>query len=435
MNKPMKLNTDQMRRMPLVAALLALSCLFEFTAFALNPSLPPASNFDLSHWKLQLPVDSNGTNIGNASEQSITQLAAGYQSVYFYTATNDGAMTFWAPDDGATTSGSTHPRSELREELVPGSTSVNWTANGIHVLNVTCVVSNVPSDTKKVCIGQAHEQVSGGPTAVPMVMIMFYNNTVYADIWPDGNVDNSSAYQYGSFNLGTTITYKMAFTNGVLSLTVGNSNRTFNFFGSGYANWQTNTVYFKAGDYNQTTDTCSCWNDGAKVAMYALTRFHSPSITNHPAGTNVSAGQNVILNVGANGNDTLAYQWKRNGNNLAQATNASLTVNNVSTNNSGNYSVVVTDYTGSVTSSVATVTAVYPAVITQSSLSSNLSSFRITATGTSNQAYILLASTNFSPPVSWTPLATNNAGGAGLLSFTDTLASAYSRRFYRITNK
>ena len=345
------------RKLILWSAFLAIFRFAVVPARALDPSLPPGSNFDLSHWYLQLPVDSNGTNVGASASISTAQLTNGYTSAWFYTATNDGAMTFWVPDNGATTSGSTHPRSELREELSPGNTSVNWTPYGTHSLTATCVVSNVPSDTLKVCIGQVHEQVSGGDV-VPMVMIMFVNNSkIYVNVWPDGNVDSSSSYNYGTLSIGTPITYQIAVTNGLLSVTINNSNKTFNLFGAGYANWQTNQVYFKAGAYSQTTNQCNCATDGAKVAFYSLTRYHAPSITSPPTNQIVTAGQNAAFTVGANGNGTLGYQWQFNATNtLARATNASLTITNAQSTNAGNYSVVVTDSIGSVTSAVATLT-------------------------------------------------------------------------------
>src|SRR5206468_4514274 len=108
------------------------------SCLALNPSLPPSGNFDLSHWKLTLPVDSNGTNTGTAVEVQVSQMVAGYTNAsYFYTA-SDGAMLFWCPVDGATTSGSSYPRSELREMLNPSSTSVNWMGYGTHILSAQC---------------------------------------------------------------------------------------------------------------------------------------------------------------------------------------------------------------------------------------------------------------------------------------------------------
>ena len=52
----------------------------------------------------------------------------------------------------------------------------------------------------------------------------------------------------------------------------------------------------------------------------------------------------------------------------------------------------------------------------------------MTATGTTGANYIFEATTNFK---TWTPLITNSPSG-GLLEFTDTLATNYVFRFYRV---
>lgn len=324
-------------------------------ARALDTARPPGDNFDLSHWYLQLPTAGGVLTGSSGSVDSIStaQLVGGFTNDYFYTGP-DGAMTFWVPDNGATTSGSSHPRSELREELLPGNTGVNWTPYGINVLTASCVVSSVPSDNPKVCIAQAHEQTGA---SIPMVMIMFYNNTIYANIWSDGNDNNSSSsYQFGASGLGVPIAYQIAVTNGVLSITVNGTTKTLDLFHAG-ANWETNTVYFKAGAYSQTANTCGCSNDGARVAFYSLATYHAPCITNQPMGGSVGAGSNFTFTVGAVGNGALTYQWWFNNTHpLANATNATLTFSNVSAAAAGNYRVVVSDSTSafmSVTSAVA----------------------------------------------------------------------------------
>src|ERR1043166_2284918 len=143
------------------------------TVLALNPSLPPSGNFDLSHWKLTLPVDSNGTNIGTAAEIQVAQMITGYtNALYFYTA-SDGAMLFWCPVDGASTSGSDYPRSELREMLNPSSTSVNWFAYGTHILTAQCKLTQIPS-SKKVIIGQIH----GFSTNIPLLKLQFNDGNI-----------------------------------------------------------------------------------------------------------------------------------------------------------------------------------------------------------------------------------------------------------------
>jgi len=82
-------------------------------AQTLKPHAAPGANFDLSHWKLTLPVN-------RAEEHRAAELVAGYSHPEaFFTDAATGGMTFKALNHGATTSGSHFPRSELREMLQP----------------------------------------------------------------------------------------------------------------------------------------------------------------------------------------------------------------------------------------------------------------------------------------------------------------------------
>src|SRR2546423_4363457 len=128
------------KSLKVLSPILLLLCV-ESTALAV---LPPGSNFDLTHWKLTLPLDVVGGTSGTAAEISAGQLVAGYTNADFYSGA-DGAMIFWCPVTGATTSGSTYPRSELREMLNPNDATVNWLANGTHILRGQCKVTQQPS--------------------------------------------------------------------------------------------------------------------------------------------------------------------------------------------------------------------------------------------------------------------------------------------------
>ncbi|MBI5775236.1 MAG: immunoglobulin domain-containing protein, partial [Verrucomicrobia bacterium] len=79
------------------------------------------------------------------------------------------------------------------------------------------------------------------------------------------------------------------------------------------------------------------------------------AIITSPQGTNVISGvaEPVTFTVVAEGSPVLKYQWRRNGTNLPAATNDTFTLYNVRGSNAGNYSVVVTNYFGAVTSAVA----------------------------------------------------------------------------------
>jgi hypothetical protein len=82
-----------------------------------------------------------------------------------------------------------------------------------------------------------------------------------------------------------------------------------------------------------------------------------PTITTQiqPPPGPVYAGGSVSFNVFAEGNPVLGYQWYFDNVGLDGQTSTNLTLNNVKTASSGNYSVVVTNAYGAATSSVALV--------------------------------------------------------------------------------
>ncbi len=81
-----------------------------------------------------------------------------------------------------------------------------------------------------------------------------------------------------------------------------------------------------------------------------------PMITSQPQSRTAIAGENVALAVGAVGPFPLSYQWRFAGADLAGATDACLALASVTTNQSGPYTVVITNTYGAVTSQVATLT-------------------------------------------------------------------------------
>src|SRR5581483_7014386 len=61
-----------------------------------------------------------------------------------------------------------------------------------------------------------------------------------------------------------------------------------------------------------------------------------------------------------NGTTPFGYQWQKNLANIGGATNHSITLTNVTTNDAGSYRVVVTNVDGSATSAAATLQVVVP---------------------------------------------------------------------------
>lgn len=91
-----------------------------------------------------------------------------------------------------------------------------------------------------------------------------------------------------------------------------------------------------------------------------------PQITEQPTNTTVYFGQTATLSVTATGEPPLTYQWLNNGNPISGATDATLNVPNVQTNNgtTGTYRCDVTNPFGTTPSSNAVLAAVAPPVVT-----------------------------------------------------------------------
>ncbi|MGD0059075.1 MAG: putative Ig domain-containing protein [Verrucomicrobiia bacterium] len=366
-----------------VSVLSVLLCLTGATAWALNPNLPPGSNFNLNNWYIQFPTD-NGSltcSAGDVDSATTTQLIDGYTNApYFYTGT-DGAMVFWAPINGATTSGSSYPRSELRELIATNNTGVNWIPYGTHILNAQCKVLQVAPSTESVIIGQIHAE-SGD--ALPTVKIYYDNGSVHGTV-KTNSTDDGSDYDFPSVSVGLSnaITYTIELVNGLVTVVINSKTNSYNIFQSD-PTYTNETQYFKAGDYCQADSCSNPSNYGARVAFYALTRYDAPSITNQPAGQSVLVGSNVTFAVGALGSPPLGYAWLLNNTPINNATNATLTIPNVQLTNAGSYTVAVTDLTGGiVTSSPAATLTVLAANYFTGSPTSGTAPLGVTFTGVS----------------------------------------------------
>ncbi len=80
---------------------------------------------------------------------------------------------------------------------------------------------------------------------------------------------------------------------------------------------------------------------------------YAPAITTQPYSQAVNPGTDVTFSAYAIGDAPLHYQWQFNGNNIAGATSATLTLSGAQSGNAGSYTVVVTNSAGSATSLAA----------------------------------------------------------------------------------
>lgn len=144
-----------------------------------------------------------------------------------------------------------------------------------------------------------------------------------------------------------------------------------------------------AGNYAVVVS--NAWGSVTSVVA-VLTVNVPPTITTHPQSQTVVAGNSATFTVVASGTSPLSYQWRFNGANLGSATSSTYTVLNAQPANAGNYSVVVGNAAGSVTSAVAALTVNVPPTITtqpqsQTVVAGNNATFTVVAGGTSPLSY------------------------------------------------
>ncbi|MGI5213658.1 polysaccharide lyase family 7 protein [Plantactinospora sp. CA-290183] len=218
----------------------------------------PAEILDLRNWKVTLPTGS----AGSPTEIKQPALATHATDPWFRVTPTCDRVQFRAPVNGVTTSGSSYPRSELREMTNNGTSNASWSStSGTHTLVVDQAITDLPGDKPHVVAGQIH----GGSDDVSVFRLEGSNLYVTND-------DNSHhKLVTSSYVLGTRFEAKFvvsggqvrAYYNGVLQTTISRS-----FSGA----------YFKAGAYTQANCTnsapCSATNFG-QVLVYGISVTHS----------------------------------------------------------------------------------------------------------------------------------------------------------------
>ncbi len=100
---------------------------------------------------------------------------------------------------------------------------------------------------------------------------------------------------------------------------------------------------------------------GVSVSSNAtLTVNVPPFFTLQPQSLLALLGINVTFTAAVTGTEPLKYQWRKNGANIVGATNTSYSIFSITNLSAGNYSVVVANVAGTVTSSNAVLTLLFP---------------------------------------------------------------------------
>ncbi len=160
---------------------------------------------------------------------------------------------------------------------------------------------------------------------------------------------------------GNTLTYQWTFNGNTLSNGASISGATTN-------NLQiSNSQVSNAGTYNCIVSS-GC-NETTSTSVTLSVGAGNVNITQQPQNTSVCVGGAASLSITTQG-ATVTYQWKKNGVNIAGATNSIFNLSNLNSNDAGNYTVdIIGGSCGTITSQTATLTvlALPVAVITPTS--------------------------------------------------------------------
>lgn len=224
---------------------------------AATAATPPA----LDGWRLTLPVDDSGGTDGGAAVLNPATLDPPYLN-----RAADGSLDFWAPTTGATTSHSGSPRTELIDNT--GFTAGN---SGVHTLAATVTVSQVPSTSKTIVVGQIHG--SGSLTSDPYTLLYYADGRLHVKV----NQQLESGGNYLDYplltdvGLGTQFSYTITDRgDGTLHFTATANGTTQEQTAPIPDVWSGSDVRFQAGDYEQLKGDPSD-GDGGRVNFAALT--------------------------------------------------------------------------------------------------------------------------------------------------------------------
>ena len=268
----------------------------------LDPTVPPSENFDLSYWKLTRP---------NNTERDEDALINGYyKENEFYTDTVTGAMVFWCPNSGSTTANTSFPRTELREMIRRGDTSIstqginknNWVfssssmanqqaAGGVDgIMTATLAVDHVSETSDefrkvgRTIVGQIHASDDEPcrlyyrklPGHTKGSIYFAHEPTTSAEQWYDmiGSRSDSQPDPEDGIALGEIFSYEIKVIGNLLTVTIMREGKPdvvqeVDMTDSGFADdW----MYYRAGNYNQ--NNAGEPGEFAQVSFFALDVRH-----------------------------------------------------------------------------------------------------------------------------------------------------------------
>ncbi len=244
------------------------------TAILFFTCAPAFGAIDYSVWELQEP---DGTTVSSG------QLSAGHTDPYFYTA-SDGGQVFMDTQTGTPTSGSLHPRCEMRE--MNGGSGAAWAPTGINTLSVAGKVLMLGSGSGgKTTVAQVFNSTGG----IPLCELIYSGGLGGFEILYEEAKGAGSYINLGApVALNTPYTFTLSLSNGVLTVSI---NGGVLYTHTPSAGVLSDSFYFKCGDYDQTavsgTNTTVPYTEveDTDVEVYHNSGTPTPSLSPSPSST------------------------------------------------------------------------------------------------------------------------------------------------------
>ncbi|HEX4120441.1 MAG TPA: choice-of-anchor tandem repeat GloVer-containing protein, partial [Verrucomicrobiae bacterium] len=261
--------------------------------------------------------------------------------------------------------------------------------------------------------------------------------TLYANnpsITGDGEYPFAGLIQGADGNFYGTTLYGSSTMNGtVFRVTAAGDYATLTTFNGSDDGAQSKAAMVQdaEGNFYGTTTAGGPYGKGS---IFRLSITSAPQITLQPSNQTALIGSVAQFSVSVFGASPLGYQWQKNGGNVMDdgrivgAASRILTINDVSANDAGTYSVIVSNGLGSVVSSDAVLTVAGPPVL--QSVVTGAGTLAFTWSAATGESYEVQTTTNLA--------STNWLDLGGIMTATNTNMSgsfgigSNSQQFYRV---
>ena len=230
---------------------------------------------------------------------------------------------------------------------ISGTANFQWQLNGVDISGATQSLLTIAPATSAntgtyTCVVS---NSAGSVTSSPAVVTVVSAPVIVSSPPPTQSVAIGSNVTLSVLASGsTTPNYQWQF-NGV------------SIFGATSSTLSLNSV----SAANSGTYTCIVSNIAGSVSTIPSVLSvlaNAPAILSNPTSQSATLGSTIVFSVSATSNASLTYQWNLNGVAIAGATSSSCIVKADSTSKAGNYTCVVTNSGGSVTTSPAVLSLV-----------------------------------------------------------------------------